>query len=77
MIISTAIQNIPEKFWTDFFVAVNLHPYHRLYFYGWTKKIAPAVNTGDTEYFQNRQGSYYDAMLYVCINKNQRGNVCY
>ena len=27
MIISTAIQNIPDKVWTDSFVDVNLHPH--------------------------------------------------
>ena len=32
LIISTAIQNIPAKVWTDTFVAVNLHPRHRMTF---------------------------------------------
>ena len=48
MIISTAIQNIPAKVWTYSFVAVNLHPHHRLNFTGWIKKIAPAVKTVNT-----------------------------
>ena len=65
MIISTAIQSIPVKFWTDSFVAVNLHSHHRLSFYGWIKNIAPAVNTGETAYFCNNEGSYYDAIFYV------------
>ena len=69
MIISTAIQNIPDKVWKYFFVAVNLHPYHHLSFSSWTKKIAPTVKTGDTEYFQKREGSYYDAMLSIWKNK--------
>ena len=62
MIISTSMQNIPAKVWTDSFVAVNLHPHHRLYFSDWIKKIAPSVKTGETEYFLNHEGSYYDAM---------------
>ena len=28
----------------------------------WIKKISPAVKTGETAYFQNHEGSYYDAM---------------
>ena len=62
MIISTAIQNIPVQVWTDYFVAVNLHPHHHLSFSGWIKKIAPAVRTGETAYFQNHKGSYHYAM---------------
>ena len=65
MIISTAIQNIPAKVWIDSFVSVNLHPHHRLSFSGWIKNIPSAVNTGETEYFRNHKGSYYDAMPYV------------
>ena len=45
MVISTAIQNIPAKVWTDSFVAVNLHPHHRMTFHDWIKKISPAVKT--------------------------------
>ena len=62
MIISTATQIIPAKFWTDSFVAVNLHPHHHLSFSDWIKNIALAVKTGDTAYFRNNKGSYYDAM---------------
>ena len=65
MIISTAIQTIPAKFWTDYFVDVNLNPNHRLSFSVWIKKIAPAVNTGETAYFWNHEGSYYYTMPYV------------
>ena len=68
MIISTAIQNIPAKFWTDYFVAVTLHPRHRLYFSGWVKKIAPSINFGETAYFRNHEGSYYYAMMSVWEN---------
>ena len=32
MFISTAIQNIPAKFWKDSFVAVKLHPHHCMEF---------------------------------------------
>ena len=39
MVISTAIQNIPAKVWIDSFVAVNLHPHHRMMFHDWIKKI--------------------------------------
>ena len=62
MITSTAIQNIIAKVWTDSFVAVNLHPHHGLSFSDWFKKVAPAVKTGETAYFRNHEGSYYNAM---------------
>ena len=65
MIISTDIQKTPEKVWTDYFVAVNLHPHHCLHFSGWIKNIVPAVKTEETAYFRNHENSYYDAMLYV------------
>ena len=48
MIISTATQNIPAKVWTDSFVAVNLHPHHRMTFHDWIKNISPDVKTGET-----------------------------
>ena len=57
---------IPPKVWTDYFVAVNLHPHHRLYFSDWIKKFDPHVKTVVTEYFQIHEGSYYDAMPSVC-----------
>ena len=62
MIISTAIQNIPAKIWTDSFVAVNLHPHHHMAFHDWIKKISRAIKTGETAYFGNHEGSYYDVM---------------
>ena len=31
-------------------------------FYGWIKKITPAVKTVETAYFWNHEGSYYDAI---------------
>ena len=65
MTMSTDIQNIPDKVLTDSFVDVNLHPKHRLSFSGWTKKIAPAFNTGETAYFWNHEGYYYAAIPYV------------
>ena len=39
MIISTSIQNIPAKVWTDSFVYVNLNPHHRMKFHDWIKNI--------------------------------------
>ena len=51
MIISTSTQNISDKFWTYYFVAVNLHPHHHMNFTDWIKKILPAVKTGKTAYF--------------------------
>ena len=57
MIISTAIQNITEKVWTDSSVSVNFHPCHHLSFSEWIKKIAPYVNSGETVYFRNHEGS--------------------
>ena len=65
MIISTAIQKIPAKVWKDSFVAVNLHPHHRLYFSGCIKNISLDVKTGETAYFLNHEGSYYDSMPYI------------
>ena len=65
IIISTSIQNIPAKFWTDSFVTFNLHPHRRLYFSVWIKKIASAVRTGETAYFRKHEGFYYYAMPYV------------
>ena len=62
MVISTSIQNISAKVWTDYFIAVNLHTHHRMTFPDWIKKISPAVKTGETAYFRNHEGSYYDAM---------------
>ena len=62
MVISTAIQNISAEVWTDYFVDVNLHPHHCMKFPDWIKKISPAVKTGETSYFCNHEGSYYDAM---------------
>ena len=32
MIISTSIQNISDKIWTDYFISVNLYTYHHLCF---------------------------------------------
>ena len=34
----------------------------------WIKNILPAVKTGETSYFCNHEGSYYDAMPSVCKN---------
>ena len=65
MIISTSMQNIPAKVWTDSFVSFNLHPHHFLYFSDWIKKIAPNVKTGETAYFRTHEGSHYDAMPFV------------
>ena len=31
----------------------------------WIKKISPDVKAGETEYFRNHKGSYYDAMSSV------------
>ena len=68
MFISTAIQNIYAKVWTYYFVSVNLHPHHFMTFPDWIKNISPAVKTGETEYFLNHEGSYYDAMPYLWKN---------
>ena len=65
MIISTSIQKNPAKVCTDSFVAVNLNPHHCMTFTDWIKNISPAVNTGETEYSQNHEGSCYDAMSSV------------
>ena len=62
MVISTAIQNISAKVWTDSFVAINLHHHHRMPFPDWIKKISPDVKTGETAYFRNHEVSYYDSM---------------
>ena len=39
MVISTSIQKNSAKVWTDSFVAVNLHPHHRMMFPDWIKNI--------------------------------------
>ena len=39
MIIYTAIQKNPDKFWTDSFVAVSLNPHHPITFSDWIKNI--------------------------------------
>ena len=48
IIISTTIQNIPTKFWTYYFVAINLHPNQCMTFPDFIKKISPDVKTGET-----------------------------
>ena len=68
MVISTAIQNIPDKVWTDPFVAFNFHPHHRMTFHDCIKNISPAVKTGETSDFRNHEDLYYDAMLSVWKN---------
>ena len=65
MVVSADIQNIPAKVWTFSFVSVNLHPRHRTTFHDCIKKILPAIKTGETAYFRNHEGSYYDAVLSV------------
>ena len=35
-------------------------------FHDWIKNISPAVKTGETAYFRNHEGSYYDVMPSVC-----------
>ena len=65
MTIYTAIQTIPAKVWTNYFVAVNIHPHHRMMFHDWIKNISPDVNIGETAYFPNHEGSYYNVMSSV------------
>ena len=65
MIITTDIQNISGKVWTDSFVAVNLHPHHCLSFDDWVENISSSLKTGETDYFWNNKWSYYDAMSSV------------
>ena len=48
--------------------SINFHPYHRLYFSVWIKNITPDVKTGETAYFRDHEGSYYDAMPSVWKN---------
>ena len=68
MVISRAIQDIMDKLWTDYFVAVNLHPHHCMKFHDCIKKSSPAVKAGETAYFQNHEGSYYYVMPSVWKN---------
>ena len=56
VIISTAIKNIPTKFWTCSFVAVNLHSHHRMIFRECINRILPAIQTVQTAYFWNHEG---------------------
>ena len=50
------------------FVAVNIHTHTCLYFYDWIKKISPYFSTGETDYFWNHKGTYYDNMPSVWKN---------
>ena len=68
MIISIAIQNIPDKLCTDSFVVVNPHLHYRMNFSEWIKNISPGFKMAETAYFRNDEGSYYDSMPYVCKN---------
>ena len=68
VIISTSIQNIPAKVWTDSFVSINLHPRHGMTFHDWIKNISPAFKTVETAYFLNHEGPYYDTMSSVWKN---------
>ena len=58
-------RKIPDKVWTDSFVAVNLHLNLCMIFPDLIKFISPAVKMGDTSYFRNHEGSYYDTMPYI------------
>ena len=69
----------PAKVCTYSFVAVNLHPHHRMNFHDWIQKVSPAVKTGETAYFRNQKGLYYDVMPYVWKNMYltfQRDAIC-
>ena len=57
VIISTDIQNVPAKVWTDSFVALSLHPQRRFSFYDRKKNILQDVKTGGTAYFWNHESS--------------------
>ena len=65
MIISTSIQNISAKLCTDSFVATNIHPNHYYYFSYLIKNIAPYLDMGDTYYFSNYKGSYYNSITSI------------
>ena len=67
-VIYTSIQKISAKVWTYSFVAVILHPHHRMTFHEWIKNISPAVNREETVCFRNHEGSHYDAMPSVWKN---------
>ena len=59
---------IPVKVYTDSCDNFNLHPHRRLSFAGLIKKIVLAVKMGETLYFWNHKGSYYNSMPSVCKN---------
>ena len=52
--VSTTIQNISEKVWTDYFVAYNLHPHHHLYFVNCINNIVLYIKTTETDYSRNK-----------------------
>ena len=53
LIFSTDSQNTSSKFWTDYFVAVNLHPHHCLSFTDQINNIATAVKMVEMYYSWN------------------------
>ena len=57
-----------SKPWTYYFFYFNLNPNPCLYFSECINKIELAVNMGDTYYFFNQKGSYYDDILYMWKN---------
>ena len=65
MIISIAIQNIPNKVCTYSFVVINLYPHHRFSFAECVNMIVPSFRKGYKVYFWNHEESYYDAILYI------------
>ena len=68
MVLYTSIRNIPAKVWIYSFFAVNLHLRHHMTFHECINNISPAVKKGETAYFLNHEGSYYDAMSYFWKN---------
>ena len=57
--------NISAKLCIDSFVAVKLYSDYWDFFPEWIKNIVPDVKTGETYYFWNHEGYYYDSILYV------------
>ena len=68
MIVSTYIQKLSSKVWTDSFIAVNFHPHRCLSSSYIINNFALAVKMGDTYYFWKQGGSYYNVIIYVCKN---------
>lgn len=60
-ILSVGIKNLPADIWKKSFIAVNMHPDHRISFQEWINKISSHIDTGEASYSRTNM-SIFDAM---------------